>query len=187
MTNGLLKKFCVPALAAACALTAVDSLAATNAVAADSLTVPMHKVSADGIGEEIGTIEISPKGDGIAFDVNVTGLGAGQRGFHLHENGSCEPGEKDGKKSAALMAGGHFDPEGTKAHKGPNGNGHKGDLPALTSTDKGVKAVVTVDHLSMEDVRGRALVIHEGGDNFSDTPANGGGGARIACGVIPKS
>jgi Cu-Zn family superoxide dismutase len=37
----------------------------------------------------------------------------------------------------------------------------------------------------LEAVRGHALVIHAGGDNFSDQPAPlGGGGARIACGAI---
>jgi Cu/Zn superoxide dismutase len=31
-----------------------------------------------------------------------------------------------------------------------------------------------------------AAVIHEGGDNYSDNPENGGGKGRVACGVIPK-
>jgi superoxide dismutase, Cu-Zn family len=34
-------------------------------------------------------------------------------------------------------------------------------------------------------MRGRSIMIHAGGDNYSDTPAPlGGGGARTACGVI---
>ena len=34
-------------------------------------------------------------------------------------------------------------------------------------------------------LRGRALMVHARGDNYSDEPKpNGGGGARIACGVI---
>lgn len=38
--------------------------------------------------------------------------------------------------------------------------------------------------LRLADLAGRALMIHAGGDNFSDQPEkNGGGGARIACGV----
>jgi superoxide dismutase, Cu-Zn family len=42
-------------------------------------------------------------------------------------------------------------------------------------------------HLSVNDVRGRSFVVHEGGDNFSDQPKPlGGGGARIACGTVPK-
>ena len=34
-------------------------------------------------------------------------------------------------------------------------------------------------------LRGKSVMIHGGGDNYSDQPAPlGGGGARIACGVI---
>jgi superoxide dismutase, Cu-Zn family len=34
-------------------------------------------------------------------------------------------------------------------------------------------------------VRSRSLIIHAGGDNHADQPApSGGGGARVACGVI---
>ena len=34
-------------------------------------------------------------------------------------------------------------------------------------------------------LRGKSVVIHAGGDNYSDQPQPlGGGGARIACGVI---
>lgn len=181
MTDAFWTKFSAQAFAAALLFSA------SHAFAADALVVPMHKVSAEGVGEEIGKIEISEKGDGLALNVNVTGIGAGAHGFHLHEHGSCDAGEKDGKMVAALKAGSHFDPAGAKAHKGPHGDGHKGDLPFLTATDAGVNAVLTIDHLKLGDVTGRSLVIHEGGDNYTDTPPNGGGGARIACGVIPKS
>ena len=44
---------------------------------------------------------------------------------------------------------------------------------------------VTAPHLAVAEIRGRSIMIHAGGDNYSDTPAPlGGGGARIACGVI---
>ena len=34
-------------------------------------------------------------------------------------------------------------------------------------------------------LKGKALIIHAGGDNYSDRPAPlGGGGARVACGLI---
>jgi hypothetical protein len=42
-------------------------------------------------------------------------------------------------------------------------------------------------HLEVADAQGHAIVIHAGGDNFSDQPAPlGGGGARIACGVVKQ-
>lgn len=93
---------------------------------------------------------------------------------------------KDGKPAAANAAGGHFDPDQLKSHKGPSEEGHKGDLPVLTATDKGVNSVISVKHLNLTDFVGRSLMIHEGPDNYSDTPENGGGAGRIACGVVPK-
>jgi Cu-Zn family superoxide dismutase len=44
---------------------------------------------------------------------------------------------------------------------------------------------VIARRLKLADVKGRAIMIHAGGDNYSDQPAPlGGGGARIACGVV---
>jgi superoxide dismutase, Cu-Zn family len=58
-------------------------------------------------------------------------------------------------------------------------------MPVLT-VDAGGKATkpVTAPHLTVADVKGRSIMVHGGGDNYSDQPAPlGGGGARIACGV----
>jgi superoxide dismutase, Cu-Zn family len=87
---------------------------------------------------------------------------------------------------AGGAAGPHYDPEGKKSHKGPKGVGHKGDLPVLKSDAKGINQTVTASRLKLEDVSGRALVIHDAGDNYTDAPENGGGKSRIACGVVPK-
>jgi Cu-Zn family superoxide dismutase len=38
--------------------------------------------------------------------------------------------------------------------------------------------------LHLKDLYGLALMIHANGDNYSDTPPLGGGGAREACGII---
>lgn len=47
-------------------------------------------------------------------------------------------------------------------------------------------SVAIAIRLKMEDLKGRSLMIHAGDDNYSDLPEKGGGGgARIACGVIP--
>jgi Cu-Zn family superoxide dismutase len=113
-------------------------------------------------------------------------LPPGTHGFHVHEKADCGPGVKDGKQQAGIAAGGHFDPAGTGKHEGPAGKGHIGDLPALT-VDKDGKASnpVIAPRLKLADVKGRSLMIHAGGDNYSDKPAPlGGGGGRVACGVI---
>jgi Cu-Zn family superoxide dismutase len=43
---------------------------------------------------------------------------------------------------------------------------------------------VASERLALSELRNKALVIHQGGDNATDTPPNGGGGTRIACGVV---
>lgn len=172
--------------AALAALLAASAGLSCAALAAD-VTVEMHKVTPEGIGEKLGTTQISEKsGGGLVFKVDMTGIPAGEHGFHLHTTGDCSPKTKDGKAQAGLAAGPHYDPTDTKSHKGPMGEGHKGDLPFLTATDKGINVVVTAPHLQMADVYGRALMIHAGGDNYTDHPENGGGMGRIACGVVPK-
>ena len=62
-----------------------------------------------------------------------------------------------------------------------------GDLPVLTvGADGTAKEELTAPHIKdLGAVRGRALMIHAGGDNYADEPKPlGGGGARIACGVV---
>lgn len=88
---------------------------------------------------------------------------------------------------AGLAAGGHYDPQSTGAHHGPKGEGHKGDLPALTVSATGsANQKLIAPRLSVADLQGRSIMIHEGGDNYSDKPKPlGGGGGRVACGVVP--
>ena len=161
-------------------------LGGSVAQAAKSVKVTMNTVTADGVGKSIGTITVKEGKDGVTIEPKLKGLAPGEHGFHIHEKASCDPADKDGKKTAAQAAGGHFDPDTTKAHKGPGGGGHKGDLPKLVVSDKGeAKDKIEVKGLTLADFDGKSLMIHEGGDNYSDTPKPlGGGGTRIACGVV---
>jgi len=159
----------------------------STAYAAKSLKVTVSAITTDGVGKSIGTITVKETKDGVTIEPKLKGLLAGEHGFHIHEKGSCDPADKDGKKTAGQAAGGHFDPDTTKAHKGPGGGGHKGDLPKLVVSDKGeAKDKLEVKGLTLADFKGHSLMIHEGGDNYSDMPKPlGGGGARVACGVVP--
>lgn len=152
---------------------------------AESLKVPVNEVSPDGIGKEIGNVTFVDMPDGLDILVDLSGLPAGEHGMHIHQNPSCAPAMQEGKNVAALSAGGHWDPADAKAHKGPANGGHKGDLPFITANPDGTaKQTLSVKGLSTKDIHGRSLMIHAGGDNYSDMPPLGGGGARIACGVI---
>ncbi len=165
--------------------TSVFVLSSAAAMAADT-SVEINAISAEGVGKPMGTATLSDTADGLSIKVDVSGISGGEHGFHVHEKGDCSPSQKDGKMTAGLAAGPHFDPHATKTHKGPDGGGHGGDLPKLTSADGKIDQTVTVKDLKLADVAGRSLMIHEGGDNYSDNPENGGGKGRIACGVIPK-
>ena len=59
-------------------------------------------------------------------------------------------------------------------------------MPVLKADANGqVKTSFYMPHLRVEELKNRAIVVHAGGDNYQDTPvALGGGGARIACGII---
>ena len=154
---------------------------------ADQATVEMHAVSADGIGDQIGTVELNDDAGELTLTVDIEGLSPGEHGFHLHEHGSCEPAANaQGQMTAALGAGGHYDPDATSHHRGPEGDGHKGDLPVLVAGSDGrAMAELSAPRLTVAEARGKALMIHAGGDNYSDQPQPlGGGGGRVACGVV---
>jgi superoxide dismutase, Cu-Zn family len=166
-------------------IAAILAFAATN-VAAEKLTVTIHLVSAEGAGKQIGTIVAEDTKYGLLLTPNLSGAPAGLHGFHMHEHPNCAPGQKDGKMTAAHTAGAHYDPAKAAKHLGPYAEGHLGDLPALTIGTNGKGTLpVLAPRLKTSDLKGRTLMIHEGGDNYSDKPeALGGGAGRIACGVI---
>jgi len=152
------------------------------------LSIPMTTVDAQGKWQDIGKVTVQETPYGLVFTPALTGLAPGLHGFHVHQNPSCDPGQQDGKPVAALAAGGHYDPKKTGKHSEPwDDGGHLGDLPALY-VDAGGKAnypVLAPKLKKLSEVQGHALMVHQGGDNHSDHPMPlGGGGARMACGVI---
>lgn len=161
------------------------SLCLPLAALADA-NIAMQAVDARGLGRAVGTVSVSESKYGLVFTPALNGLAPGVHGFHVHENASCLPKEQDGKMVPALAAGAHYDPAGTKKHGAPWGDGHLGDLPPLIVDAAGnASQPVLAPRLKMSDLRGRSLMVHAGGDNHSDHPAPlGGGGARVACGVV---
>jgi len=166
--------------------TLVLATMATAAVASADTIVTMYLVDENGVGAETGTITISESKYGLVFTPALRGLAPGLHGFHVHENPSCAVKEKDGKQVPALAAGGHFDPARTGKHAEPWDDGHLGDLPPLyVAADGTATQPVLGPRLKATDVSGRSIMVHAGGDNHADHPAPlGGGGARVACGVV---
>ncbi|WP_210479678.1 superoxide dismutase family protein [Pantoea ananatis] len=166
---------------------ALLTLLTCGAAQAASEEVTIHEVSPQGIGKSVGTVKIEETQYGLQFTPMLAGLKPGIHGFHVHAKGSCEPSESEGKTVAAGAAGGHLDPDNNGKHLGPYGEGHLGDLPALYVDDQGKASypVLAPRIKNLSEIKGKALMVHVGGDNHADHPKPlGGGGARFACGVI---
>ncbi len=153
-----------------------------------SMTVTMHKVTAEGTSESIGTVKITQNKHGLVFEPSLKDLTPGRHGFHVHENPSCQPSGEGDNVTPGGAAGSHYDPKDSGAHGTPWGDGHLGDIPALhVSEDGSASFPVLAPRLKLKDLKGRSLMIHAQGDNYSDDPKPlGGGGARVACGVFEK-
>ena len=166
-------------------LTMAGLLASSMALSAE-ISVPVRAAEKQGDGAALGSVRIVETPYGLAFHPDLKGLTPGLHGFHVHEKPSCAPGESNGASVPALGAGGHLDPQGSKKHGEPWGDGHLGDLPPLhVAADGTATTPVLGPRLKLADVKNRALMVHAGGDNHADHPAPlGGGGARVACGVI---
>ena len=150
------------------------------------LKVQVNKIDIKGVGEPIGTVTIAEGQGGVVFTPDLKGLPPGARGFHVHEFANCAAQARDGKMMAGALAGDHWDPKKSGRHGKPDGDGHMGDLPPLQvdASGRATKAVSS-KRLKLDDLKNKSLVIHAGGDNHSDQPQpNGGGGERIACGII---
>jgi Cu-Zn family superoxide dismutase len=163
---------------------------ATSAGAAENvIQVPVNSISADGIGKQTGTLTIAPVSGGVSFTPDLRGFGPGAHAFHVHEKPDCGPGASNGRPVAGLAAGAHYN--GAGGHDGMAGHGQmamamRGDLPELMAAADGTvtKSVVKKD-LTLAELHGRSVMIHEYGEQPSDPAKPKGGGARVACAIIP--
>lgn len=155
-------------------ISAISAMSTTS-----TMTVPVYKVAAKGQGATIGDVVFTDSKYGLLITPNLRDLTPGVHGFHIHQNPSCS--------DSGQGAGAHLDPSHTAKHLGPySDQGHLGDLPALTVDAHGMADLpILAPRLTVAQLHGHSLMIHAGGDNYSDMPKPlGGGGARVACGVI---
>lgn len=135
-------------------------------------------------GKDAGTVQLSQLPSGVLLKLTIKGLPAGERAFHVHAVGKCEP--------PFTSAGGHFNPDGKKHGMLVKEGHHAGDMPNLHVPSSGeltveiLNAAVTLEKgkpNSVFDNDGSAIVIHAGKDDYKSDPAGDAGG-RIVCGVI---
>ena len=134
-------------------------------------------------GKSAGTAKLTGTDKGVLIEIEVSGLPAGKWvAFHVHETGSCD------HSGGHMSAGGHFNPgkseHGYRAAKGP----HAGDMPnQYVGADGTLRAQVFNSMVHLDKgaaaIRGKALMIHGGTDDYVGQPT-GNAGDRQACGVI---
>ena len=120
-----------------------------------------------------GRVSFAAHPDGVLVTADIRGLPeseTGFYGFHIHEGGGC------GGEGLA-DTGSHYNPQEVPHPR------HAGDLPPLLGFDGIAYMMVLTNRFSLEEVVGRAVVIHSGPDDFRSQPA-GNAGTKIACGVI---
>lgn len=125
--------------------------------------------------------------DGIVTMIAVVGgLTEGTHAIHIHEKADCS--SEDGKST-----GGHWNPTNEPHGKWGSATGyHRGDIGNLTADAKGNATItMTTDKWCIgcgdanKDILGKAIIIHEGVDDFKTQPTGDAGG-RVSCGGIIK-
>jgi Cu-Zn family superoxide dismutase len=154
--------------------------------------------SENGTGNQIGSVLVRQTDDGVEFQADLSGLPQGTHAAHVHNRPTCAP--QDGVIGGA--AGAHFGrnhmmhdiadgammqemADGTMMQMMADGTmmpmmAPRGDLaPFVFDADQRSTTRVMAAQLSLDEIRGRSLLIHLGPD------MDGKSGSKIACAIIP--
>jgi Cu-Zn family superoxide dismutase len=159
-------------------------------------------------GTAVARVVFAPIGGGkvlVTAAVDFPGIRAGFHGMHIHANDNpangtgCIADPAQPANTHFLSVDGHWNPDAV-TH-----GAHAGDMPSPLVLDDGTAFLTFVNAIDpLDDIAGRAVIFHEGLDNFGNIPlgtaanqytansqdaitltANtGNAGNRIACGVI---
>lgn len=93
--------------------------------------------------------------------------------FHIHSGNQCDGNQSD----AFANVNGHYNPDNC-----PHPD-HAGDMPPLFGADGIAFLMFLTNNFTVEEVIGRAVIIHASPDDFTTQPS-GNAGEKIACGII---
>ena len=130
-----------------------------------------------------GEVVLTDSAEGLKVNANLSGVpNPGKHGFHIHEFGSCQDSGKG--------AGSHFNPmqvqHGNLSHDGAE-HAHMGDMGniEIDADGSGSVSIILRDMYLIDgefNVAGRAVILHEKEDDFTQPAGNAG--SRIGCGAI---
>lgn len=133
-----------------------------------------------------GNVVFTQESGKVAMTAILEGLTPGEHAIHIHDKADCS--SDDGKST-----GGHWNPTATPHGKwGATEGYHKGDIGNFTADDKGFAVVnFSTDEWCIgcgdntKDILGKAIIVHQGTDDFTSQPS-GAAGSRVSCGGIIK-
>ena len=94
-----------------CAMTTPHFVEA-DSHAVNAKTVPINRISVDGVEDQTGKIQLRQIGSALEVIVELDAFPPGWHAMHVHENPSCMPSFEDGVMIAGAAAGAHYDPNG---------------------------------------------------------------------------
>lgn len=121
----------------------------------------------------------------VIMQADLEGLSVGNHAIHIHAIGDCS--SDDGKS-----AGGHWNPTDENHGKWMEKPFHIGDIGNLVVGEDGKGSISRETDLwcvgcndTTKNVVGKAIIVHEGPDDFSSQPS-GAAGPRVGCGEIVR-
>ncbi len=133
-----------------------------------------------------GNIVFTEENGKVTMVAIIEGLTSGTHAIHLHEKADCSA-------SDGTSTGGHWNPTGQPHGKWGSTEGyHKGDIGNFEADVKGNGSITfSTDQWCIgcgdntKDILGKAIIVHEGKDDFITQPTGAAGG-RVSCGAVIK-
>ncbi len=155
----------------------------TTKEAPKTISVAMESKSGSKAQGEIYFIE---ENGVVKMEGKFVGLTPGSHAIHLHEKADCSAED-------ATSSGGHWNPTHQKHGKWGDAEGyHKGDIGNFEANADGNGSIIMeTDEWCIgcddenKNIIGKAVIVHEGTDDFKTQPTGDAGG-RVACGGIIK-
>ncbi|NGX84833.1 superoxide dismutase family protein [Aequorivita sp. KMM 9714] len=134
----------------------------------------------------IGEVVFTEENGVVKMEAKFEGLTEGTHAIHIHEKADCSADD-------GTSTGGHWNPTHQRHGKWGDAEGyHKGDIGNMVADANGMaKISMETDEWCIgcddenKNIVGKAIIVHDGEDDFVSQPTGDAGG-RVSCGGIIK-
>lgn len=131
-----------------------------------------------------GSVLFEESGGTVKMMAAIHGLSEGSHAIHIHEKADCSSAD-------GTSTGGHWNPTAEPHGEwGAETGYHKGDIGNFEADENGNGTITfSTDQWCIgcgdekKDIVGKAIIVHQGTDDFTSQPS-GAAGARVSCGGI---